>query len=183
MTGAMLRRVLQGVCVMGVVLTALALLRRPNVDAAPVDVTLPRVGAPDTAGATIDPALLDRIVDGNIFSPAHRRPANRTTVASASPSSEPPPMPGADAGVAPVAADSLAPARVDAVPRLYGVITDAEGRGALLRLSRAQAGALLYREGDRGGPYRVRRIDPDRVALDGPRGALVLRLAPPRISP
>jgi hypothetical protein len=65
----------------------------------------------------------------------------------------------------------------DPVPRFYGTVAGgASGRSALLRLDAHIPGARLYREGDRGGRYRITRIRDDAVTLDGPSGSIVLHL-------
>ena len=64
-------------------------------------------------------------------------------------------------------------------PELFGIVPEANGSAALLRLDPAAPSALLYREGDRGGRYRVERIEERSVVLSGPTGRIELRLGGP----
>ena len=67
----------------------------------------------------------------------------------------------------------------DPVPRLYGTMLGPTESTALLRLDGRIAAPRLYRVGDRAGGYRVAEISERSVALVGPSGRLVLRLAQP----
>jgi len=187
MTTTSLVPVLKATTILAVVCTLLALLWPVRVQVTPRPPVLPVVGAADTQRVRSDTLVGETIVDANIFSPTRQRPDSRTVPDVGTPMADP----GFETDFAiddtlpadPVVADSPAPRVEDGVPRLYGVVHGAAGPQALLRLERARSGATLYREGDRAGGYRVRRIDADHVALDGPRGGLVLRLMPRRSTP
>jgi hypothetical protein len=178
-------RTLMGITVAGAVVALGALLRAPDVRVAPRPLALAPAGVASAVDVRVDPARVDEVLAGNIFSPQRRRPQQRTMLAV---------VDGVADSLAPAVAmeGDIAPSAVtdpsvaaairteDAVPRLYGVVSDGRGYAALLRLDRTQPGAALYREGERAGAYAVRRIESDRVWLNGPRGAQSLRLAPRR---
>jgi hypothetical protein len=179
-------RALQSVAAIGIAVTLWALLWPVRANVAPLPAALPAVGAPDSVRAEADSLTTEQIVDANIFSLSRRRPARRTMPTSTTTLSDTMASLGlslTDTASTMPATDSVGPRAPDRVPRLYGVVDGGGGAQALLRLERARPGAALYREGDRAGGYRVRRIERDRVALDGPRGGLVLRLAPRRSTP
>ena len=187
MTTTRLVTVLKVTTAVSVACALAALLWPTRLQVTPVAPALAAVGAPDTQLVAGDTLTGEMIVDANIFSPSRQRPESRTVAREGVAVAEPVDEMGfavddtvsADA----MAADGVAERTEDAVPRLYGVVDGVAGPQALLRLERARPGATLYREGDRAGGYRVRRIDADRVALDGPRGGLVLRLMPRRSTP
>ncbi len=187
MTVTRLVPMLKVMTAVGALVTLVALLWPTRVQVTPLPPVLAAVGAPDTQLVVIDTLTGEAIIDANIFSPARQRPGARTMPSVGAGMAERADDtfdPGADTVVDEVmATDGLAPRVEDAVPRLYGVVDGAGGPQALLRLERARPGATLYREGDRAGGYRVRRIDADHVVLDGPRGGLVLRLMPRRSTP
>jgi hypothetical protein len=110
------------------------------------------------------------VIDGNIFSSRRARPAARYD----------PYAPAQGLLSAPVidAPEAMGdPSR--AVPRLFGTVVGPGGATALLRLDPSIAEARVYREGDRGGAYRVVKILNQSVELSGPSGSVVLRLPPP----
>ena len=128
--------------------------RVPPVAVLPAAATLDSVSMP--VGAAPSASWLD----ANPFSPSRRAPARRWLADDTSGAE-------ADAGIA---------ASVPDVPRLFGTMVGNEESAALLRLDAAQSVARLYKEGESGGAYRVRRILDDRVILDGPSGRIELRL-------
>jgi hypothetical protein len=113
------------------------------------------------------------VIAGNIFSSSRKAPATRYDPYATPNPYTPPPVAGM--GV-PEVTETADP---DAVPKLYGTLSGPAGPAALLRLDPSAPGARLYREGERGGAYRVERIDGQSVVLAGPGGRIVLRLAPP----
>ena len=180
-------QLLMGATFAGVLAAVALLLRAPDVAVTPRAVALPAVSATVAEGVSVDSSRIDEVLNGNVFSPQRRRPVQRTLLAAAEPTLDTTAsmqaMAGDVAGVPSVPADSSSARVEDGVPRLYGVVVNDGVTGALLRLDRSRPGAALYREGDRAGGFVVRRIEVDRVALDGPRGALWLRLAPRRNVP
>ena len=61
---------------------------------------------------------------------------------------------------------------------LTGVVTKEDGSSVawLEEPTITQSRPVLIRPGDQVGPYRVAKIEEDRVELDGPSGKLVVRL-------
>jgi hypothetical protein len=121
-----------------------------------------------------EPDAAERVIAANIFSSSRRAPASRYDPYA--PAADPfaSTVPGFEAPD-----DALGMPDPDAVPRLYGTVTGPAGPAALLRLDPAKPEAQLYRVGERGGAYRVERIDGQSVVLVGPSGRVVLRLTPP----
>ncbi len=126
-------------------------------------------------------ALVATIVQANIFSDT-RRPATArydvggmTSYGGASTDPAPPPM--ANTSLAPPPDENASPAPATApVPRLFGIVAEADGPVALLRLDSRNAAARPYRVGDRGGSYRVVSIGEREVVLESPAGRRTLRL-------
>lgn len=144
-----------------------ALIWRPSVPAlelAPTGVDSQSVTGPLSAS---DPGATQTIVAANIFSASRTAPAARYNPVEPDASRVPDP--------APVTED-------EGVPRLYGTVVGPGGASALMRLDAGTAGAQLYREGDRGGIYRVEQIDERSVVLSGPEGRIVLRITNPQRS-
>ena len=106
-----------------------------------------------------------RIAQGNIFSSTRSAPRTRY-------------RPNGSGAEEPGLADESVTASVG-VPELYGIVPGPSGAAALMRLDATVEGAQLYREGDRGGRYRVDRIGDDTVVLTGPAGRVELRLGRP----
>lgn len=149
-----------------VVVAAGALLWPPNVpeiDIPPAGLASPATAPPPPAS---EPSALRAIVAGDVFSSSRSAPRGRW---------RPPGLAASGASAEPA---SGGPASVG-VPRLYGIVPGASGAAALLRLDPSVSGALLYREGDRGGRYRVDAIGEQSVVLTGPSGRIELRLAAP----
>jgi hypothetical protein len=136
----------------------------PRVEIAPAGLEGGSTG-PLLAGADAD--LVGTIAQANIFSSTRSAPRVRYRPLGSGVEGE---SPRDDAG---------AGAREGGVPQLYGIVPGAAGAAALLRLDPAASGALLYREGDRGGRYRVDQIGEQSVVLTGPAGRLELRLPRP----
>ena len=142
--------------------------RVSNAEIAPPGST---VRASKAAARTFEPSAADAVIAGNIFSPARAAPARRFNPAEPDgPVVTPPP---------PVANAEVASDDEEAVPRLFGIVIGPAGATALLRLDRANPEAQIYREGDRGGRYRVVKINERSVILDGPSGRIELRLPRP----
>lgn len=139
-----------------------------------------------------DDSMPDLIVSRNPFSPGRRAPRVRAMLeddAEAGPGGAGDVVADADPGGEWMGGDPAGAARgaamVDGsdvladdggVPALHGVVDGPWGHAALLRLVPSAPGARLYREGEREGGWRVRRILADRVVLDGPWGEVVARL-------
>ncbi|MSR36469.1 MAG: hypothetical protein EXR95_07485 [Gemmatimonadetes bacterium] len=160
---------LRGATALATAVAAAALLwpaRAPMVEIAPAGLESPPAAA---AAPRADPALSRGIADANIFSATRRAPRERYRPDAAQATGE------GMAGDGPSAA-----AGGGGVPHLYGIVPDASGAAALLRLDPGAPGALLYREGDRGGMYRVDSIGEQSVVLSGPSGRLELRLPRPQ---
>ena len=113
----------------------------------------------------IDHAAQQAIVAANIFSASRASPARRYDPFAS------------DGGSVPESGPSGAG---EGVPQLYGTVVGPRGASALMRLDPRVAEAQLYREGDRGGTYRVEKIDEQSVILIGPAGQIVLRLTHPQ---
>ncbi len=156
---------LRGLTVIGILVAAGALSWRPSVPAGeivPAGLESPAVAEPPPA---IDHAAEQAIVAGNIFSASRAAAARRFDPLATGGGSVPESAPnGADEGV----------------PRLYGTVVGPRGASALMLFDARVAGAQLYREGDRGGTYRVKKIDEQSVILIGPEGRIVLRLTHPQ---
>jgi hypothetical protein len=137
----------------------------PAVEIAParLDGGTPKPFAPDG-----DVAVAGAIAQGNIFSETRSAPRARYRPLG--------PEVGEDVG------GEAAAAGGEGVPQLYGIVPDADGAAALLRLDASAPGALLYRVGDRGGRFRVEEIRDQSVVLIGPAGRVELRLARPEES-
>lgn len=152
---------LRALTALSVVVAATALLwpaSLPEAEIAPA-------GLEPGARAPIRPppgdAVSREIIGGNIFSTTRRPPATRYRP------------------IGPAEGESLAEGGTESgegAPRLYGIVPAANGAAALLRLDRAVGGARLYREGERGGSYRVESIGERSVVLSGPAGRVELRL-------
>ncbi len=134
--------------------------------------------APAVAPSPGDDALVSTIVGANIFSDTRRPPVARYQVPRDAP-----------AGDLPVVAAAPAPAETSAgdapderashgagVPALFGIVAEADGPVALLRLDPRSVAARPYRVGDQGGAYRVVSIGDGEVVLLGPAGRRTLRL-------
>ena len=120
--------------------------------------------------ASVDAKAGQTIVDGNIFSAARAAPAVRYSPFESDSGSVAATIPDSSmVGTGEVPPD-------DGVPQLLGTVVGPRGGSALMRLDPATPGAQLYHEGDRGGSYRVVKINEQSVVLSGPRGQLVLRL-------
>lgn len=119
-----------------------------------------------------DGGVSQAIVRANIFSASRKAPRARYRPFAA----EPVPL---DPLVeeSPMIGPPVDP--VESVPQLSGIMSGPNGRSALLRLDPAVEGAQLYREGDRGGAYRVLKINEQSVELSGPAGRVTLRLKRP----
>jgi hypothetical protein len=167
---------LRALTVAFVTVGGVALLRSPAV---PDGELLPEgLDTPTSSGAhhvlpNADPGAAERVVTGNIFSSARRAPRARYDPFAPTPDPFAPSASDPDMSAPATAADP------DAVPRLYGMVTGPAGAAALLRLDPGKPEAQLYREGERGGAYRVEKIDGQSVVLVGPSGRIVLRLTPP----
>jgi hypothetical protein len=167
---------LHALTVVFVAVGGVALLRPPVVPAGEtlpegLDTQVPAGSQPDLTLA--DPGALERVVTSNIFSSSRRAPRDRYDPFAPPPDPFAPPASDAEMPAAPEPVDP------DAVPRLYGTVTGPAGPAALLRLDPSRPEAQLYREGERGGAYRVEKIDGPSVVLVGPSGRIVLRLTPP----
>jgi hypothetical protein len=159
---------LRAATALAIAVAAAALLwpaRAANVEIAPAG--LESTPAASTAPPA-DAALSRDITDANIFSATRRAPRERYRPDGAQATGE---------GLADV--DPTAAVRGEGIPHLYGIVPGVDGAAALLRLDPAATGALLYREGDRGGRYRVDTIGEQSVVLNGPSGRLELRLPRP----
>lgn len=117
-------------------------------------------------------APISAISAGNIFSRARKAPAVRYDPMEADRDRYAPAVPFEAPAQAPEDGES-------SVPRLFGIMAGPLGVRALLRLDAGAAEAQLYREGDRGGAYRVVKINAQSVTLSGPNGQIVLRLIRP----
>ena len=127
--------------------------------------------ASKAAPRTFEASAADAVIAGNIFSPARTAPARRFNPAEPDePEVTPPP---------PVDNSDVASDDEEAVPHLFGIVIGPAGATALLRLDRENPDAQIYREGDRGGRYRVVKINERSVILDGPSGRIELRLPRP----
>ncbi len=111
------------------------------------------------------------IVASDIFSDSRRPPSVRYNAAGG-------PQAGDPADASPASSKSGASARFS--PQLFGVLGEAQGPVALLRLDPRIPGARLYHVRDEAGGYRVVRIAPGEVDIEGPGGRRTLRLANPR---
>ena len=181
-------------------LTGAALwLWRPTIDVVPLRPQLPPPVATSTAAPT-DVGLAGRVLATNVFDAARAAPSVRwtppdgelvTTGAALPPGLAPEPSFGVDASASlPALAEPTAPmpntdappmnaqvrARDRRVPALFGTVVSADGARALLRLDARIPGAQLYAEGGRAGGWRVVRVESDRVVLEGPGGAVTLRM-------
>ena len=120
-----------------------------------------------------DPAVTESIVTANIFSAERKPPRSRYNPFEPDPIAPEPSLGGA------MAVDPAVTSDEGAVPRLFGIMSSPAGANALMRLDPAVPEAVLYREGDRAGQYRVVKINPQSVVLSGPRGQTVLQLKRP----
>ena len=120
-----------------------------------------------------DPAITESIVTANIFSAERKPPRSRYNPFEPDPIA-PEPLLGAAMSV-----DAAVISDEDAVPRLFGIMSSPAGANALMRLDPTVPEAVLYREGDRAGQYRVVKINLQSVVLSGPRGQTVLQLKRP----
>ncbi len=73
------------------------------------------------------------------------------------------------------AASRAGPAKLEAAPRLAGVMVSAAGRQAIFEVLAGKP--VIARVGDKVGPYLVRAIDAGRVTVAGPEGVVVLHPA------
>ena len=113
-------------------------------------------------------SLRRAIVRTNLFSASRREPSSRFTA------------PGVETAppTAFVPADSGGPPDdAEAGPRLFGIVSSAGARRALLQLGGAGAPPRLLREGESYAGVRVVRIAGDRVVLSGSTGTRTLRLS------
>jgi hypothetical protein len=173
MTSTRLEPVLRALTALFVVIALGALLwpsSAPRAEIAPAGLD----AAPTKRSASV--AAADQstraIIAGNIFSASRTAPRARYNPF------EPDPVavePAFGNGVI----DSPAIPDEDAVPRLFGIVVGPAGTTALMRLDPQQSEAQLYREGDRGGVYRVVKVTQQSVTLSGPRGQTVLQLKRP----
>ncbi len=169
-----LTRLLRAASVAVLTVAVSALLWRPSLDAE----------LPDEATGTLtaDSALAfppvsavragdaQRIVANNLFAASRRAPGRR--YAPASDAAATPDATG-DPGIV------FDPLYSNDAPALLGTVIDALGARALVLAPAADSAARFYRVGERVGTYRVRRIEPGRVVLDGPAGRIVLELLKP----
>ncbi|MBI4521872.1 MAG: hypothetical protein HY701_13625 [Gemmatimonadetes bacterium] len=143
----------------------------PRVEIPPAGLDTPP--APGAPRVVMDAAAVQAIVDANIFSSSRAAPAVRYSPL------EPDPGTGAAMMPDPALTETTGGTDDEAVPHLYGTVIGPRGATALMRLDPAIPGAQIYREGDRGGIYRVVRINEQSVILSGPGGRIVLSLIPP----
>lgn len=140
--------------------------------------TLPQLNGAHATDTGTDAAL---VVSANVLSGSRKAPSVRYVSPENLPQTgyEMPaafqPAPSPD-----VAAGDSAANRTDAVPTLYGIVSNNGTWQALLRLSADDAAPVLLREGDRRGAYRVVSIASDRVVVANSAGQRTLRLARPR---
>jgi hypothetical protein len=120
-----------------------------------------------------DPSITQSIVTANIFSAGRKPPSSRYNPFEPDPIA-PEPSLGASMMV-----DTGVVSNEDTVPGLFGIMSSPAGSTALMRLDAAVPEAVLYREGDRAGQYRVIKINSQSVVLSGPRGQTVLQLKRP----
>lgn len=171
------RRLALGLWAVTIIFAAAAagtLFWRPAVTA--VEIPPAGLDAPPAPGAprvVMDPAAAQTIVDANIFSSSRAAPAVRYSAL------EPDPGTGAAMIPDPAMVEATGVTDDEAVPHLYGTVIGPRGATALMRLDPGIPGAQIYREGDRGGIYRVVRINEQSVILSGPEGRIVLSLIPP----
>jgi len=161
-----------------IVLGAAALAWRPSLDAAlPDEATGALVGdsvLPFSALPAARAGDAQRVIANNVFAASRRAPGRRYSPTQDVPTTS---SGGGDASMTfepPVAAD---------LPSLLGTVLDALGDRALMMLPSIDSSARFYRVGERVGAYRVRRIEPGRVVLDGPNGRVVLELKPNEARP
>jgi hypothetical protein len=85
--------------------------------------------------------------------------------------------PASDPGGTPPArgAAEIAPARVPAVPLLYGVIYGASGWIAYIEDPNTRV-ITPYRVGDSVGGKTIEKIEDERVVLKGPEGVIEIKL-------
>ena len=140
--------------------------RVSNAEIAPVGI---KARASKAAARNFDASSADAIIDGNIFSASRKAPPRRFNPAEPDEPASAPPVENAE-----VSADDE-----EAVPHLFGIVIGPVGATALLRLDRESPDAQIYREGDRGGRYRIVKINERSVILDGPSGRIELRLPRP----
>ncbi|MSR22514.1 MAG: hypothetical protein EXR92_03055 [Gemmatimonadetes bacterium] len=164
MNSVRLELALRAVIAISMGIAVVALVWRPSVpmlEVAPAGVDFPPITRPLS---TIDPAAGQTIVAADIFSASRTAPAVRYNPVDPDAGNVPDPSP--------ITEDQ-------AVPQLYGTVVGPRGASALMRLDAGTTGAQLYREGDRGGTYRVEEIDEQSVVLSGPEGRIVVRLVHP----
>jgi hypothetical protein len=129
-------------------------------------------------GANLDSAA---VVSANVFSASRHAPR----VHYLSPDA-PVNAPALPAPMRPMSADSTgrdsSAVADDAVPHLYGIVSQGDVRRALLRLSERDHDPQLFAEGDIHDGWQVMRIDTDVVTLRatgrGSTALRTLRLAP-----
>ena len=142
----------------------------------PEDEIAPEVAAaaaaPGAGPPRPDPAAVEAIHAGNIFSRTRAAPSTRYNPVEADADRYAPAVTESVVTEAPADEESM-------VPRLFGIVAGPGGASALLRLDPAVPEAQLYREGERGGLYRVVKINEQSVVLSGSGGPIVLRLIRP----
>lgn len=162
---------LQALTAILLLIAVLALLSRPSLHAVAVPPErLDAVAGPDAPFAGIDPAVTQAVIDANVFSPTRTAPEMRYSPFEPDPATVAAPMTDS------VPSDSTMVSEDEGVPKLYGTIIGPGGAAALMRLDPAAPNAVLYREGQRGGAYRVIKVDEQSVVLRGPEGRIVLKL-------
>jgi len=171
-------RILRVATAGAIVLGATALSWRPSLDAAlPDEATGALVGdsvLPFSALPAARAGDAQRVIANNVFAASRRAPGRRYSPAQDIPATA---SGGSDASMT-----FEPPAAVD-LPSLLGTVLDALGDRALMTLPSIDSSSRFYRVGERVGAYRVRRIEPGRVVLDGPSGRVVLELKPNEARP
>ncbi|MEX2282463.1 MAG: hypothetical protein WEE89_08260 [Gemmatimonadota bacterium] len=172
MTATRIEPVLRGLTALFVVIALGALFWRPSAprtEIAPAGLTATPTSR---SAAAADPAMSQAIIAANIFSPSRTTPRSRYNPF------EPDPV-TVEPAFGNNIIDSAAIPDEEVIPRLFGIVVGPAGGSALMRLDPAQPEAQLYREGDRGGVYRVVKVNQQSVILSGPRGQTVLQLKRP----
>ena len=126
-------------------------------------------GSYKAAVRTFEASAADAVIAGNIFSASRKAPARRFNPAAPEPVEPPPPVDNAE----------VVTSEEERVPQLFGIAIGPAGATALLRLEAGNPEAQIYREGERGGRYRVVKINERSVILEGPSGRIELRLRQP----
>lgn len=172
----MVELALRALTMIFLVVAAGALLLRPSLSAVEIPLAgLDALPATRSPRSVIDPAAGEAIVDANIFSSSRAAPEVRYSPFESDSESDAPMITES------AMEDSIAITEDEAAPRLYGTVVGPSGASALMRLDAATPGAQLYREGDRGGTFRVVKINEQSVVLSGRQGRIVLRLSPPEM--